>query len=324
MEQAGSIKKNSHPSLLSRAVMPAKTTPVERTAARNDAATGIPDEATLTRAHLAAVTYIESHLFEPMTVKSISAHAGFSPSRFSRGFTQLQGESVMAYVRGRRLEEALRRMLTEPHVQLVDLAFDSGFDSQEAFTRAFARAFGHPPGRLRSLGVVRSMVRKKKATGKEPQIHERVERVPELILAGLVERFSPARSTEMPILWERLATLSGFEGQLAEAVHALPTRWYPEDGSFDYMVALRVDPNCSPPPELQRLTLAESTYVVFRHLPHAKTPVYPQVLAARELIRSRYLPNCAHALADSLPFALFPHGLSVRPGSFIDFYYPIR
>lgn len=304
---------------------PAKTTRIaEPATASHDAAAVISEEETLTRAHLAAVTYIERHLFEPMTVKSISAHAGFSPSRFSRSFTRLQGESVMAYVRGRRLEEALRRMLADPRVRLVDLAFDSGFDSQEAFTRAFTRAFGHPPGRLRSLGVVQSMVRKKKTTGEEPQIHERLERVPALTFAGLIERLSPARSAEMPALWERLEALRGFEGRLADAVHALPTRWHADDGSFDYMVALRVDPNCSPPRELQRLTLSESTYVVFRHLPHAKAPIYPQVLAARELIRSRYLPNCGHALGDSLPFALFPHGLNVRPGSFVDFYHPIR
>ncbi len=90
-----------------------------------------------------------------MTVKSIADHAGYSASRFSRGFTRLQGESVMSYVRGRRLEAAMGRLLAEPGLRIVDLAFDSGFDSQEAFTRAFVRAFGHPPGRLRSLGPVR-------------------------------------------------------------------------------------------------------------------------------------------------------------------------
>jgi AraC family transcriptional regulator len=284
---------------------------------------GPTEEEALTRAHLAAVAYIESHLFEPMSVKSIATRVGFSASRFSRGFTQLQGESVMAYLRGRRLEEALRRMLTEPHVRLVDLAFDSGFDSQEAFTRAFARAFGHPPGRMRSIGVVRSMVRRKKAGGGEPAIHERVEKVPEISLAGLVERFSPARYTEMPALWERLDALRGFEGQIAPAVHALPIRVHP-DGSFDYMVAFRVDAHCSPPRELQPLTLPGGSYVVFRHLPHGKAHIYPQIIAARELIRSRYLPECGHALAESLPFELYPHGLGVRAGSFVDHYYPIR
>ena len=59
-------------------------------------------------------------------------------------------------------------------------------------------------------------------------------------------------------------------------------------------------------------------------MPQGKAPIYPQILAARELIRSRYLPDSGHAIGDSLPFELYPHGLSVRPGSFVDFYYPIR
>lgn len=45
----------------------------------------------LLQAHLAAVAWIENHLLEPMTVKSIADRAGYSPSRFSRGFTRLQG-----------------------------------------------------------------------------------------------------------------------------------------------------------------------------------------------------------------------------------------
>jgi hypothetical protein len=79
-------------------------------------------------------------------------------------------------------EEAL--ILTEPDIRIIDLAFDSGFDSQEAFTRAFAKAFGHPPARLRSLGPVSSMMRRKKASTLEPEIHERVELMPDLHLAA--------------------------------------------------------------------------------------------------------------------------------------------
>ncbi len=68
--------------------MPMKTTRVpEPASAGDEAAAVIPDEEALTRAHLAAVAYSEGHLFEPRTVESISAHAGLSPSRFSRGWT---------------------------------------------------------------------------------------------------------------------------------------------------------------------------------------------------------------------------------------------
>ena len=76
-----------------------------------------------------------------MSFKTIAGSSGFSQSRFSRWFRRLQGESVMAYLRGRRLEGAMRRIVTEPGVSTLDLAFDAGFDSREAFTGAFARAF---------------------------------------------------------------------------------------------------------------------------------------------------------------------------------------
>src|SRR5262245_11236402 len=59
------------------------------------AASDSSEESALIHAHIAAIAWIEAHLFEPMTVKSIADHAGYSPSRFSRGFTRLQGESVM-------------------------------------------------------------------------------------------------------------------------------------------------------------------------------------------------------------------------------------
>src|ERR1700760_4810947 len=97
--------------------------------AKTPATPRVSQEQTLIEVHLAALARIEANLLEPMTVKSIAERAGYSPSRFSRGFTRLQGESVMSYVRGRRLEAAARRLLTDPGVRIVDLAFDNGFDS---------------------------------------------------------------------------------------------------------------------------------------------------------------------------------------------------
>jgi hypothetical protein len=76
-----------------------------------------------------------------MTAKSIAKGRAFRHHGFRRA-TRLQGESVMAYVRGRWLEGAMRSIVTEPVVRIVDPAFDCGFDSQEVPTRALARAFG--------------------------------------------------------------------------------------------------------------------------------------------------------------------------------------
>ncbi len=281
------------------------------------------DEEALIRAHWAAIEWIEAHLFEPMTVKSIADQIGYSPSRFSRGFTRLQGESVMSYVRGRRLEAAARRLLTKPGVRIVDLAFDSGFDSQEAFTRAFSRAFGHPPGRLRSLGPVRIMMRRKKISPLEPEIHERVEDVPELHLAGLVRRITPANGLEVPDLWRRLDSMRGFPGTLDSSTYSLILDVDRRDGAMEMMAAVRIRADAEPPSALRRDRFSAGTYAVFRQVIR-KGDAYPQIIAGREAILSHYLPRRPQASHRFPYLEVYPKGLSVTPGSWIDRYFPIE
>ncbi len=281
------------------------------------------EEAALIHAHLTAIAWIEAHLFEPMTVKSVADHAGYSASRFSRGFTRLQGESVMSYVRGRRLEAAIGRLLAEPGLRIVDLAFDSGFDSQEAFTRAFVRAFGHPPGRLRSLGPVRSVLRRKKSAPREPEIHERVEQVPELHLAGLVRRISPANPHELPQTWQRLDSLRGFPGALDASTYSVTLNFDPRDGGVESLSALRVQADASPPPELQRRSLPAATCAVFRHVVR-KGDVFPQVNAARQRIYTHYVPRLPLSRVQFPAFEVFPQGLKVTAGSWVDHYFPLK
>jgi AraC family transcriptional regulator len=278
------------------------------------------DEEALIRAHLFAMRWIETHLLEPMTVKSIADQAGYSPSRFSRGFTRLQGESVMAYVRGRRLEAAMRRILAEPGVRIVDLAFDSGFDSQEAFTRAFAKAFGHPPGRLRSLGPVSLMVRRKKSVSLEPQIHERTEQVPALHLAGLVRRITPANYMELPEVWRLVDALRGFAGVLDASTYLMVLDVDRRDGSIEMMPAMRIAADATPPPQLTRYLFPASTCAVFRHVVR-KGDVYPQIHAARDAIFQRQRTRPAQS--SLLPvLEVYPRGLQVTAGSWVDHYFP--
>ncbi len=92
------------------------------------------------------LTHIERHLFTPLSVAALADIAGLSQFHFSRFFTARIGESVMAYVRRRRMLRAAARLGCNPGVEddieapaLIELALDCGFESQEAFTRAFAQ-----------------------------------------------------------------------------------------------------------------------------------------------------------------------------------------
>src|SRR5262249_24950721 len=102
------------------------------------------------------LAHIERHLFEPLSVATLADVAGLSQFHFSRLFSARLGESVMAYVRRRRMLRAAARLGQNPGVEddieapaLIALALDCGFESQEAFTRAFAQTFGVTPGRYK-------------------------------------------------------------------------------------------------------------------------------------------------------------------------------
>lgn len=95
--------------------------------------------------------HIEENLFEPLTVREVAGVAGLSPFHFSRLFTVRAGSSVMSYVRMKRMSRAAQRLQLGEKINLVELAFDCGFESQEAFTRAFRRVVGMTPGRFKDV-----------------------------------------------------------------------------------------------------------------------------------------------------------------------------
>jgi AraC-like DNA-binding protein len=163
-----------------------------------------------------ALDFIEAHLFEPLSVEIIARFCNASPFHFSRRFTERQGESVMAYVRGRRLDKVAERLAAEPSISLASLALDCGFETQSAFTRAFTRAFGAAPGAFRRADTPES--RKRSLRIKEPlQLIENLAHEGPIRLAGLSDRFDPSSYVRISELWKRFNSLMmGWPGRLGE------------------------------------------------------------------------------------------------------------
>ena len=94
--------------------------------------------------------YIDNHLDEQITAKTLSDVAGYSQYHAARVFKQHFGRMPFEYIRERRLLSAaiaLRRSRSK----IVDVALDFVFDSHEGFTRAFTKAFGITPKRFASV-----------------------------------------------------------------------------------------------------------------------------------------------------------------------------
>lgn len=271
------------------------------------------------RAHLAAIAFIEQHLCDSLDLEHIARSAGYSASEFSRRFTRLQGESVMAYVRGRRLETAAERILADPDARLIDVAIECGFDSQAAFTRAFVRAFGEAPGRLRKRGVSSPPLRRRRTRAGTPMpvFEERIERLPQIQLAGLRMRFSPATYLEMAGLWERLVALRQAAGysRRDESFGVFLDR--AQGGVFEFFAATRAWPEAVGAP-VEFLVLPAGRYLVLRHRLHEGL-LLPQLTAAQELFRELRQPT--HPAAWDFQHYPANFGLQAR---WIDHYVPLE
>ena len=93
--------------------------------------------------------YIEKHLDEELVLDKLARVAHFSAYHFHRVFRALVGETVGEHVRRLRLERAALR-LNGTDRPVVEVAFDAGYGTHEAFSRAFRQHFGVSPTEFRN------------------------------------------------------------------------------------------------------------------------------------------------------------------------------
>lgn len=95
-----------------------------------------------------AVDFIESRLDHPFDATAVAAAASMSVWQLHRLFQATVGESLMDYVRRRRLARTLVP-LRDGRRRILDIALEAGFDSHEVFCRSFRREYRCAPGDVR-------------------------------------------------------------------------------------------------------------------------------------------------------------------------------
>ena len=276
------------------------------------------------------IEWIEQNLDHPMTLDQIAAQAGLSTFHFSRLFTARMSRSVMAYVRGRKLVRGARRLCDEPELPLVDLAFDCGFESQEAFTRAFKRVFGVSPGRFRS-GFAVEPIEGQYLMTVSTHASAAVVRLPDLVtlqafrVAGPSRRFDEATKAEIPQLWTGLIGALPFAGQVKSwATYGVVFGVEQGPGCFEYMAGVGVEADCVPPAGFSTIEIPTATYVVFR-ITLDGSALHPQVKHAMAAIWGELVPASGLALAGGPDFELYDGRFDpMKAGAVIDFHVPVK
>lgn len=94
------------------------------------------------------IEFIEANLKEEISIDTLAELCDLSKFYFHRIFTAVIGDSVMDYIRKRRLTKALEELINSSK-GILEIAIDYGFGSQEAFSRSFKKFYGINPGQYR-------------------------------------------------------------------------------------------------------------------------------------------------------------------------------
>jgi AraC family transcriptional regulator len=97
----------------------------------------------------AAVALIETRLAEPLTVSEIAKAAGVSHNHLTRLFRATTGETVVGYIRARRMQRA-HHFLRATTLSIPAVAASVGIPDLQAFNKACRRELGAAPRSIRA------------------------------------------------------------------------------------------------------------------------------------------------------------------------------
>lgn len=276
-----------------------------------------------------ALHHIEAHLDAPLSVASLAEVAGFSPFHFARLFASQIGESPMSHVRRRRLQLAARRLNEVPPPDLIQLAFECGFESQEAFTRAFKQGLGVTPGRFkRNARAMREMMEMPMHAAALPQdrlaLLEGPRTRPAFRIAGLAMKLDTGSAPKIPELWRRLMTRLPIPGQTGREGYGVCWNSDAEEGGMSYLGGFEVTREAKLPDGIASLDIPEQSYRVFR-LTLDGSSLHPQVQAAMREIYEVRIPREGWQLAEGPDFETYNADFNpMRPGETLEFWVPVK
>lgn len=99
-----------------------------------------------------ALSYIDRHFPEKVSLNAVAHICGMGPSKFSRAFKREQCMTFRDFLIQRRIDEA-RSLFRNPNASIIEVAFAVGFNDPSHFTRTFRRHVGVAPSKYRGTEV---------------------------------------------------------------------------------------------------------------------------------------------------------------------------
>ncbi|HEY3519390.1 MAG TPA: AraC family transcriptional regulator, partial [Gammaproteobacteria bacterium] len=244
-----------------------------------------------------ALWFIESHFAEALELDDVAHVAGVSRYHLTRAFGAATGQSIMRYMRGRRLTIA-GRALANGAPDILAVALEAGYGSHEAFTRAFREQFGVTPETVRAQRQVGNL-NIVEAIKMDENMHvnlgaPRIAQGKAMLIAGMNERYGVQSGADIPAQWQRFVPRIGsVPKQVGRTAYGLIFNG-DDDGNYDYMCGVEVSDFSQLPNDLDRLRVPACKYAVFHHPGHVSG-----LRSTWNTVWSKSLPESGYELADA-------------------------
>lgn len=224
------------------------------------------------------VDFIESNLHKDIDSADVSREACLSRWHFQRIFKAITNETLKGYIRGRRMSAAFDALLDTGR-PIIDIAMESGFDSQSSFSKAFKKHFGISPNTARTTGKKKALVGKTRLDRDYIRhISQNISQTPEIFeqkpmtVVGMKTLFHSVDSEKNNIA-ERLPELwQAFVPRMDEIPFRQDSYGYgiiqqtsDDSDLLEYLAACAVSHLDRIPDGMIALELPAATYASFRH-----------------------------------------------------------
>jgi two-component system response regulator YesN len=95
-----------------------------------------------------ALTYIDDHFTEDLSLASLASYIGLSPNYLSQIFKQSTGKTFLDQLTSRRIEEA-KKLLRQGDLNVSEISFRVGYDNPRYFSEVFHKQENMTPSQYR-------------------------------------------------------------------------------------------------------------------------------------------------------------------------------
>ncbi|MBM7568393.1 AraC family transcriptional regulator [Paenibacillus sacheonensis] len=287
----------------------------------------------------ATVDYIDTHLAEELSLSLLAKVALLSDYHFHRVFQTLAGETVMEYVRKRRLARSAYQV-SQTEERLLDIALANGFQNHETFTRAFKRMFELTPAEYRKRGIripayakLNVLQRKYNPYLGGIQMDYRMETKPAFKVIGYeIQTTSDGENLkQIPAFWQTYIQ-NGLGCKIPNRVHqdspielGVCHGFNMDEGTFLYLIGMEAESFDNVPADMVCREFGEAEYAVFTTPKVPEDQFSPSIQSTWQAIFSEWFPHSGYEHTGKPEFELYDYRSG--PGNELwqmDIYVPVK